>query len=275
MLTEKMKKMLGTACVLGAMLASCSQNPDITNPVEGQGLLSLTLGAQAEFPEGRPTNRVVSETTYGNTDNYTVIVTDRDGIEKLRCKGSELSTRMPLILSMGSYRVQAYYGVEYDASRDGFYVYGEAQGNIKAGQKEAVEVVCTPTCGRITVNFDSNMKNYFSDYKVTFKGTEALGSKTIEWLKGDTEPWYVKLKEGGETISYTIALTTKDEYLNSNQQQQATKTGTFVLKRNAGYKMNVSASYTPTNVGNGKITITIDDSTNDKPVDIEVPLDWI
>lgn len=272
---KEMKKMLGAACVLGAMLASCSQTPDIDNPVEGQGLLSLTLGTQTEFSEERPLNRAVSETAFANTDNYTVIVTDRDGIEKLRCKGSELSTRMPLILSMGGYRVQAYYGVEYDASRDGFYVFGEAQGNIKAGQKEAVEVVCTPTCGRITVNFDSNMKNYFSDYKVTFKGTEALGSKPIEWLKGDTEPWYVKLREGGETISYTIALTTKDEYLNSNQQQQATKTGTFVLKRNAGYKMNVSASYTPTNVGNGKITITIDDSTNDKPVDIEVPLDWI
>ena len=186
---KRKEMMLGAALVLGVTLSSCSKiSDDFQITGSGQGLLSLTLGAQAEFPEKRTTNRVVSETTFENTDNYTVVVTDRDGVEKLRCKGSELSSKMPLILNMGAYNVQAFYGVEHNASRDNFYVFGEVQGNIKAEQKEEIEVVCTPTCGRIVVNFDANMKNFFSDYKVEFGGTQALGSETIEWLKDDTEP---------------------------------------------------------------------------------------
>ena len=82
------------------------------------------------------------------------------------------------------------------------------------------------------------------------------------------------LKEGGETVSFTISVTPKEEYVN-NQQQGTTKTGTFKLDRNKGYKMNISANYTPTAVGKVDISITIDESTNDKPVDIEVPIEWV
>ena len=39
--------------------------------------------------------------------------------------------------------------------------------------------------------------------------------------------------------------------------------------------MNISANYTPTIFGELEIEITIDDSTNDKPVEIEVPIEWI
>ena len=45
--------------------------------------------------------------------------------------------------------------------------------------------------------------------------------------------------------------------------------------RNKGYKMNINPSYTPSEGGSVSIEITIDESTNDKPVDIEVPVDWI
>lgn len=258
--------------LFSALFHSCARITDFDYQVEDeQGLLSLKLGSYAGFN----TTRAVSESAYKNTDNYTVVVLDKDGKEKLHCKGAEISTKMPIVLSMGSYSVKAFYGEEHDASRDEFYVYGEVEGNIKAGKEEQIEVVCAPTCGRIVVNFDSNMNSFFSDYHVSFKGTEALGTKSIEWLKGDTAPWYVKLKEVGEEITYTITTTAKDEYVNANQQPVAITTGTFVLKRNEGYKMNLSANYVPTDVGNGKIVITIDDGTNDIPVDIEVPLDWI
>jgi hypothetical protein len=92
-------------------------------------------------------------------------------------------------------------------------------------------------------------------------------------MKNDSEPWYVKLNEGGERITFTITTTPKDEYIN-NAQQGDTKTGTFTLDRNKGYKMNISANYTPTNLGNLSIKITVDESTNDIPVDIEIPIEW-
>ena len=268
------RKKLLCSMALGAILVSCNQITDFERFVEkeqaqqGQGLLSLSLYGGTDF-----TTRALQESSYKNVDNYTVIVVDKDGLEMMNCKGSEVASRMPLTMSIGSYAIRAFYGTELPASRDAFYVYGEQKGSIKADQQENVNLVCTPTCGRITVNFDDVMSTYYSDYNVTFAGTQALGTETISWLKDDSEPWYVKLKEGGEKISFTITVTPKEEYIN-NEQQGNTKTGTFTLGRNKGYKMNISANYTSTDIGGIEINVTIDESTNDKPVDIEVPIEW-
>lgn len=265
----KRKEKLGVVLLFGVMLSSCSQIIDSQgNADENQGLLSLSLNTVTDFSK----TRAVVESTYENIDDYTVVVTDNYGVEKLNCKGSELASKMPLVLNVGDYTVKAFYGVEEAASRDTFYVYGEAQGYILPDEEDAVEVECTPTCGRIRVGFDEDMSTYFSDYKVTFTGTKALRNESIVWLKDDTDPWYVKLEEGGEAISFTITTTTKEEFVNGNQEQVATKTGTFQLARNKGYKLNISPNYTAT--GKVGVTIVVDESTNDKPVDIEVPIEW-
>lgn len=270
---KKTTWMLGAMAILGLTFASCSQDPAEGPGVDGkQGVLMLSLNGKTNFV----TTRALNEADYNNVDNYTVVVTDKDGIEQLNCKGSELPYKMPLTMSIGSYSVKAFYGNETAASRNEFYVEGTSTGTIKADQRESISVLCTPTCGRIIVNFNTDMATYFSDYTVSFSGTQALGSETLAWLKDDVEPWYVKLNEGGETVSFTITTVTKDEYVNSgNKEQTATKTGTFRLERNKGYKMNINPSYTPSEEGSVGIEITIDESTNDKPVDIEVPVDWI
>lgn len=271
---KKGKLICGMASILGAMLVSCSEISDFERPVadEGQqeGLLTLSLSSNTKFAGS---TRAVTESSYTNVENYTVVVTDKDGVEKMRCNGSEVASKMPLTLSLGSYSVQAFYGTEHAYSRNEFYVFGETYGTITENKTETAEVVCTPTCGRIAVNFDDTMADYYSDYNVTFTGTEAMGTESISWLKGDSEPWYVKLKEEGETITFAINTTVKDEYVN-NEQQGDVKKGTFKLNRNKAYKMNISANYTPTDLGDIKITITIDERTNDKPVDIEVPIEW-
>ncbi len=239
-----------------------------------QGVLMLDLKEKTNFVQAG--SRALNEADYKNTDNYTVIVTDKNGAEKLNCKGGELANNMPLVMDIGAYSVKAFYGKESTASRDNFYVYGETKGTIVADQSQSVTVDCVPTCGKLIVNFGSAMSTYFLDYNVVFSGTEALGGGELSWKKSDTEPWYVKLNETEETISFTISTTARSEYLNgSNNAQEATKTGTFKLSRNKAYKMNINPSYTPTTDGSLDITITIDESTNDKEVDIEVPVDWI
>lgn len=264
------KILFGVALAIGIALSSCSNNSDLPQDAEGgQGMLSLSLSAEASFAS----TRAVTESVYNEVDNYTIVVTDKSGVERLNCKGSEISSAMPLVLSVGEYTVRAFYGVESPASRDDFYVCGESQGYIRPDEEDRVEVVCTPTCGRIRVEFDEEMSTYFSDYKVSFTGTKALKGGTIDWLKDDTEPWYVKLEEGGEVISFTFSTTVKEEYIHTNQQQVATQTGTFTLDRNKGYKMNISPSYTA--IGKVGVSITVDEGTNDIPVDIEVPMEWI
>ena len=51
--------------------------------------------------------------------------------------------------------------------------------------------------------------------------------------------------------------------------------GSFTLARNETKKLTVAPSYTPSSEGGLKIVVTIDDSTNDKTINIEVPVTWI
>ena len=269
---KKMKWILSAVCFVGLSLASCNQDPEQTILSEsGYGQLSLTLGAEANFVQ----TRAVVENSYKDVNNYNVVVMDKDGNVRMNCKGSEIASKMPLTLPIGGYTVEASYGKEQPVSRDNFYVFGKAEGSIKANKTEAVTLTCTPTCGRITVNFDSEMSKYFSNYNVEFFGTKALGDNRFSWEKADKEPWYVKLDEAGEEIGFTITTTTKEEYVHGNKESVSAKTGTFKLMRNKAYKMNVKVSYNETQTGSVGIEITIDESTNNIPVDIEVPVDWV
>lgn len=266
--------MHGLVLLLGMAFISCSQETDLTPEDQTAHVrLNLNLDANADF--GAST-RAVTESEYRKVDNYDVVVLDKNGIEKLNCKAYEVESRMPITLPIGAYTVKAYYGNERAASRNEFYVYGEEQGSIKADGTHAVELICTPTCGRIAVTFENGMSDYFSDYKVFFKGTEALAGDSISWLRDDAEPWYVKLNEGGETVKFAIHAKTKDGFANAaNGMQEYIKTGQFTLNRNKAYKMNVTYTHTPTGEGGLKVVITIDERTNDKEVEIEVPVTWL
>ena len=262
----------------GFGFSACTSDEGLNNPTEaGHGQLTLNLLSGTSFKEE---TRALDEASFSNTDNYTVVVKDKDGYVKMDCKGSEIASKMPITLPIGSCTVKAYYGTEAPASRNSFYVLGEWNGSIKGDQRESITLTCEPTCGRIKVDFDADMTTYYSDYDVTFSGTKALGNGTFAWSKNDNDPWYVALDKGGEDINFTINTTTKDEYVNSaNQEQTYAYTGKFRLERNKAFKMHVNVEYHPSQGGSTSgevgLTITIDESTNDKNETLEVPVTWI
>ena len=260
------------------LFSSCFSNEhdfdlDPVGDSKEKGSLVLNLSAATNFDQTRSLN----ENDYKNTQNYNVKVINVSNENViLECKASELSSNLPKKVDIGSYRVEAYYGNERDASRSDFYMFGEAVATIKAKEQKTISVNCTPTCGKVSVAFDSQMATYYSDYNVTFGGTKKLGAKTFPWSKSDTEPWYIALDKSGETVSYTISLTTKDEYLPEGASTNTgTVTGTFALERNKAHKLTISPNYKPTTDGGVKLSIIIDDSTNDKNITWEVPVTWI
>ncbi len=259
-----------------SLFTSCSEREFDFKPSDGQkeqGSLVLNLNASTDFEQ----TRALNEADYKNTQNYDVKVinTANDNVI-LECKASQLNSNLPKKVDIGSYRIEASYGTERDASRSEFYMFGKAVVTVKAKEEKPVTVNCTPTCGKISVAFDAAMATYYSDYNVTFGGTKKLAGKTISWSKTDSEPWYVALDETAETISYTISLTTKDDYLpQGSTTNTGTATGTFTLERNKAHKLTIKPNYIPTTEGGMKLTITIDDSTNDKEITWEVPVTWI
>lgn len=281
-----MKRNIILTCLslgLAGMFVACTsersideQLPKEANTIE-KGRLTLNLTADAAFISQ---TRALNEANFRNTANYTVqLINSSNQAVLLNCKGSELSDNLPKELEIGSYEVKAFYGTEYPYSRDDFRVEGSKAFTIKAKEETTVTVDCLPTCGKISVDFDSDMAKYYSDYSVSYTGTAAMGSNSITWAKADTEPWYVKLNESGETITYTVNVTAKEDYAhvdaNGNKQTTGTATGSFTLERNRAHKLSIKPNYTETTEGGLSITITIDESTNDKPITIEVPVSWV
>ncbi len=270
---------VGLGCL--SMLTSCVSDDrtfELEPVSQSKGTLSLSLDSHADF---MAQTRSVSEDAYKNTSNYLVqIISTADDKVILECKASELNTYLPKTVEIGSYRIVASYGKEYDASKDEFLMSGNTTVTVKANEEKNVVVNCAPTCGKISVAFDAAMATYYEDYNVTFGGTQLLGDKTISWSKTDSEPWYVGLSEDGEKITYTISLTTKDEYLHQGAEGETatatgTATGSFQLERNKAHKLTIKPSYTATNEGAMQLTITVDDSTNDKEITYEIPVTWL
>ena len=264
---------------LAAMLTSCSFDNKFEAEELGEtgqtGKLTLDVASGVEFATG---TRAVDESTYQNTDNYTVNITDSKGNNKFSGTFATLKTRLPLELDLGSYDITASYGTEQAASRDNFLATGSSTFSINGAGTVEATVNCTPTSGKVAAEFDASMATYCDTYSVDFSGTTALGNSVAHWGKDDTAPFYLALAEGGETINYTIYLTAKSDYAGLNGEEkvtEATATGSFRLERNKFKKLTVKANYTSTTDGGLKIVIEFDETTNDKPITIEVPVTWI
>lgn len=242
---------------------------------EGSARLKISFDKGSYFA-----TKALDENSYKNTDNYQVTLTSGKNDKVLMdCKGSEINDNLPKRLEIGNYVVKAWYGKEEAASRNDFYVVGEKTIKLDPDEEKEVSLTCQPTCGKVVVNFGSDMPTYYKDYSVTYGGTSALGDKTVVWEKNDTDPWYLLVDEEGETVNFTLHVEIQDKYKikdkDGNIKESADYTGSFKLERNKVRSLNITPNYTPETGGGMSIHVTIDDSTNERPISIEVPVTWI
>lgn len=263
-------KGMAAALAGGLLLCACSSEEEAALTAEGKGLVRIGLSADTGFSTQ---TKAVDESEYENLENYTVqiwkdgrIAQDGDGND---CEwiGNALPQDGLIELDNGDYTLLAYTGETYKgngATTEGMYVEGSNTFNINANQI-SVSATCIPQCARMTVVFDSKMADYFSDYSVTFSGTTALGSTTYTWKKDFTDPVYMAVT-GTETITATINLTDKESKIGTPIVK------TYKVSAAKAVKMNIVPTVQGGNVG---ISIEIDDSTNDIPIDIEIPSNWL
>ena len=248
---------------IGALVAACSSEEEMNqSATQGKGLVRLALNVGTDFQ-----TRAITESDYTDLANYTVqILKEGRVVDGCEWAGDEIPQDL-IELSNGTYTVLAFTGEDYKgvgATTEGMYVEGSSTFNINANQI-SVSAECIPQCARMTVVFDSKMADYFNDYSVTFSGTTALGSTTYMWKKDFTDPVYMAVT-GTETITATINLTDKESKIGTPIVR------TYEVSAAKAVKMNIVPTVQGGNVG---ISIEIDDSTNDIPIDIEIPSNWL
>lgn len=259
----------GLCALAVGLLAGCSSEEDGPQIADGRGAVKLSISADAGF---ETTTKAVDESTYLEDypiSDYTVRIL-KGTVVVNEWKYSEVPEGL-IELDPGSYQIIAFDGEEYnvDAStREGIYMYGEtAAFNINNDQVETQTVNCTPGCGKLIVKFGEEMADYFSDYSVMFK-TKAVGDGFLAWTKTDTDPLYVKLDKGGEDVTATFSIRK-----NSGEEVQV-EALTKSMNWGNSWTINVNPLVQSTS-GEVGLTITIKDDTNDIPLDITIPADWL
>ena len=84
----------------------------------------------------------------------------------------------------------------------------------------------------------------------------------------------VRLPSGGETVTATIHLTAKKEYEPAGDAKEGTVVKTYKLSRNKSWTLSVAPNYS-SSFGQLGIKITIDETTVDHEIPIEIPTEWI
>ncbi len=254
-----------TLCALAcsSLFSSCTSDsePEINSGVGG---ITLTLKTDGGFQS----TKAVNEADYKETSDYQVQIY-KDGISSpvkdvtyqelvSEINADELKR---LRLGNGAYTLKAFKGEDKAASTSTMYVYGEQSFSVN-NDFETVEVTCKPVCARVKVVFDSSMATYFSDYSVVFE-TKAMGETTYTWKKAQEDAVYLKVDEK-ESVKATINLT-------NTSGKTSTIDKTYTLSPKQALIINVKPVVKSGSIG---IEISIDESTNDIPVDIEIPSDW-
>lgn len=255
-------KLLFLSCMAGLFLAATSCSSEDEKSLDGRrNSVQFAITANAGFSTN---TRAVNENSYADVNNYTVQILNSAN----KVVQEYLHSEMPasIELNNGLYTLKAFYGEDTHASRNAFYVEGSSAFTVE-GKEANVTVDCQPVCGKVAVKFAGNMSAYFSDYSVVYE-TVALTAEgsTATWNKADTEPWYLKVKQGGETIKATINITR----LSDNKSSSTVRT--FNLLPNKSWTLNIGPEIKGGSLG---LSISIDESTNDHVVDIVVPSDWI
>lgn len=239
-----------------AAFTACTSDEEEALIPEGKGYVKLSLNADAGFQ-----TKAVDEEAYKNLDNYTVqILKDGKVVDGMEWNYTNMPTEL-IELTNGGYELKAFYGEDEAASKQNMYVEGKTPFNINSDKVEA-SVTCRPVCGKVTVKFDSKMADYFNDYSITFK-TNALGDMNISWAKNDTDPIYMKV-DNNESIGAVYTLVDK-------QGKSTTINKSYSLSPMKHLIIKVVPTVSSGNIG---ITIEVDDTTNDIPVDIEIPSNW-
>ena len=253
---KKVAKML-LYVLSGVLLYSCSSDETELQFSEGTGYVSLNLNTNIGFQ-----SRAVNESDYQNLSNYTVqILKDGNSLHKWDYNDipefTELANNTYTMLAICGDSTKAVY-------TDDLCVLGSKSFTVK-NDSVNVNVTCKPNSARINIEFDKKMDEYFSDYEVRIK-TAAQGGSTYIWDNTTAGPVYFKVKQN-EVVTLTIKLTPKSGVEADTEIQK-----TYTLSPADAMKMTLAPV-----IGSGSlsITITIDETVIEHPVDIEVPSEWV
>lgn len=245
--------------VFAGLISFTSCNSEDEGPVkEGKGLFKLALAATTGYGVG---TKAVDESQYTDLADYQVEILN----------GSTISStfkynKMPefIALSAGNYTLKAYKGEDVAASITSMYVEGRSSFTVTSRDTVSASVTCTPACAKVIMDYAETMDTYFSDYSVSFQTSFTETAFSLDKANKDL-PVYLKAKNK-ETLAVKIRMVKKSD------KTSATIEKTYTVNPGDALTIHIVPKESSGNLG---LSITVNEETNDHPIDIIIPSDWV
>lgn len=244
-----------------AAFTACTSEEEVLN--EGVGYVSLSLSMEDHFQ-----TKAADGDDYQDVNNYTVQIL-QGGKPVSNCEWAYPEIPESIKLDNGPYTLKAFYGTTDAVTKEAPYVEG-MQDFVVDDDLQRISVSCKLKSAKVMVAFDPSMDEYFSDYSVVFKTKAMEDDASSVWAKtasGETRYFIV---EAEEKVDAVMKLTDN----NTGKSAETKMDVTLSPGSNKKYTLKPKVDEESGETGLG-IEITIDDSTNDKEVDITIPSDWI
>lgn len=224
-----------SASILGLILGSCASEAPFEQEAQKRGegkFLSHTLSLEVNGGQ----SMVRSGSDVPDVKDFTVAFIDVDDAKAEPIQYSYNEMPEVVTLSVGSYKVKAYYEAKYELNKNaGFnapYYLGASE--IFDIEKNKIvdnidPIVCKLANIKVTVDFDQSLAEIMSDDS---KVTVTVGNKEILEFKKDTnEAGYFAYVEGSNTLAATFTGVIDGEKTEETKSYSDVKPGTY-------YKLN-------------------------------------
>ncbi len=239
---KKLKQSITLAGLLLLAAVSCTRQPD------GEvGFIRFAVDSD-DFVTDVTKSNVSDYATLPSSDEFTLVLSNASGDEVYNglLKNYDSSTA----IKVGSYTATASYGSSSDEGFSKPYFSGSADFTIAQGTTSTVSIPVSLANSMVKLAFTDTFTSYFTDYSFTVKtgaGTE------IAYAKGETRAVFM------DAYSFTLTGTLTSQG-GKTQTVEFSKKG---LEAKKCYTLKFDAS----NVGNGTISISFDDSVTDVQLD--------
>lgn len=247
-----------------AGLVSCDSLSKEDLP-DGKATLCLDLTAETSY-KNEGVSKAVDTDTYQNVENYWVKILRGEEV----VKSYERLADMPVseTLPVATYTLVASMG---DADKavgiDNMYVEGSTSVTLEKDGSKEVSINCVPANVKIRMDYSGDMDTYYSDYSVTFSTRHMNGTPfTLPRDQKDADLFLKAVKD--EPLTVKVNLTKRSDNSSASIEKN------YTISPRDFLTIHVKPVVI-TSTGSLGISITVNTTTNDQDVPVDVPSDWI
>lgn len=253
----KLLYLLLSVPMLSIGLLSC-ENED-TGYSKGHGEVYLQLKADTTLSVSPATKAADEFDRFKNVNNYSVEISQGEKVITSYEKYSDIPVSVEL--EAGTYQLKAFLGELVPAKFDAPYFAGSTKFLVEANKKTSASVTCALANTKVSVSYSDDFKEAYPSYSLSM--TTAHTSSALVFGKDETRSAYFQADSTGQKLNLSMSLT-------SLENKKTTFTPSAItIKPREDVKLLFKTDGEA--VSGVKLEITIDGSTADTTVNVDVP----